>query len=103
AGTRKRSSRGARRLVLVLVAVSVLGFLAPRLPGGNPSGPMTALAGVLATAITLALLRSAAPKALWRYHGAEHKAVTAHEAGFEPTDVDAAMFQPRVHPRCGTN
>ncbi|MGH2443010.1 MAG: DUF1385 domain-containing protein [Chloroflexota bacterium] len=38
---------------------------------------------------------------LWRYHGAEHKAVNAAEAGLELTPANAARMS-RVHPRCGT-
>jgi uncharacterized protein YqhQ len=38
---------------------------------------------------------------LWRYHGAEHKAVNAAEAGRDLTPQNAAQMS-RVHPRCGT-
>ena len=38
---------------------------------------------------------------LWRYHGAEHKAVNTAEAGLELTP-DNARGMSRVHPRCGT-
>lgn len=38
---------------------------------------------------------------LWRYHGAEHKAVNAAEAGLELTPDNAGRMS-RVHPRCGT-
>jgi uncharacterized protein YqhQ len=38
---------------------------------------------------------------LWRYHGAEHKAVNAAEAGIDLTAQNAAGMS-RVHPRCGT-
>lgn len=38
---------------------------------------------------------------LWRYHGAEHKAVNAAEAGLELTPQNAGGMS-RVHPRCGT-
>jgi uncharacterized protein YqhQ len=40
-------------------------------------------------------------KELWRYHGAEHKAVNAAEAGLELTPQNAAEMS-RVHTRCGT-
>ncbi|MCL4424845.1 MAG: DUF1385 domain-containing protein [Firmicutes bacterium] len=36
------------------------------------------------------------------YHGAEHKAIYAYEAGAELT-VEAAIIKPRKHPRCGTS
>jgi uncharacterized protein YqhQ len=38
---------------------------------------------------------------LWRYHGAEHKAVNAAEAGLDLTARNASGMS-RVHPRCGT-
>jgi uncharacterized protein YqhQ len=38
---------------------------------------------------------------LWRYHGAEHKAVNAAEAGLDLTAHNAAGMS-RIHPRCGT-
>ena len=37
----------------------------------------------------------------WRYHGAEHKAVNAAEAGLE-LNPENAHGMSRVHPRCGT-
>lgn len=40
-------------------------------------------------------------KELWRYHGAEHKAVNAAEAGLALTASNAAGMS-RIHPRCGT-
>jgi uncharacterized protein YqhQ len=36
------------------------------------------------------------------YHGAEHKAIHAHEAG-APMDVDHVKVFSRLHPRCGTS
>lgn len=39
---------------------------------------------------------------LFRYHGAEHKAINTIEAHKELT-VDNAAAQTRLHPRCGTN
>jgi uncharacterized protein YqhQ len=38
---------------------------------------------------------------LWRYHGAEHKAVNTVESGLDLTPANAATMS-RVHPRCGT-
>lgn len=39
---------------------------------------------------------------VFAYHGAEHKAVNAHEAGV-PLDVPNVRAQSRFHPRCGTS
>jgi uncharacterized protein YqhQ len=36
------------------------------------------------------------------YHGAEHKAINAHEAGV-PLDVANVKKYSRLHPRCGTS
>ncbi len=52
---------------------------------------------------TIAAFRVMAPQVQWRYHGAEHKAVTAYERGLDLTDVDSVLDCPRVHARCGTN
>jgi len=51
----------------------------------------------------LLLFRLFSPAAQWRYHGAEHKAVTAHERGIALSDVDAVLACSRIHNRCGTN
>jgi uncharacterized protein YqhQ len=40
-------------------------------------------------------------KRLFQYHGAEHKAVSAYEAGKELTVANVRPFT-RLHPRCGT-
>lgn len=41
-------------------------------------------------------------KEVFRYHGAEHKAINVIEAK-EPLDISHSMGQTRLHPRCGTN
>jgi uncharacterized protein YqhQ len=41
-------------------------------------------------------------KRVLMYHGAEHKAIHAHEAG-APMDVEHAKKFSRLHPRCGTS
>jgi uncharacterized protein YqhQ len=52
---------------------------------------------------TIGAFRLLAPQVQWRYHGAEHKAVTAYERGLDLADVDSVLGCPRVHARCGTN
>ena len=37
-----------------------------------------------------------------KYHGAEHKAINAYEAG-SPLDVEHVKLYSRLHPRCGTS
>ncbi len=39
---------------------------------------------------------------VFQYHGAEHKAINALEAGL-PVTVETARQQTRLHPRCGTS
>jgi uncharacterized protein YqhQ len=41
-------------------------------------------------------------KRVLMYHGAEHKAIHAHEAG-APMDVEHVKIYSRLHPRCGTS
>jgi uncharacterized protein YqhQ len=41
-------------------------------------------------------------KRVLMYHGAEHKAINAHEAGV-PMDVEHVKQYSRLHPRCGTS
>ena len=39
---------------------------------------------------------------VFQYHGAEHKAINAYEAGW-PLEVAQVRRASRIHPRCGTN
>ena len=39
---------------------------------------------------------------VFKYHGAEHKAINAMEAD-QPLDLDSVQAQTRLHPRCGTS
>jgi uncharacterized protein YqhQ len=41
-------------------------------------------------------------KRIFMYHGAEHKAINAYEAGV-PMDVENVRRYSRLHPRCGTS
>jgi len=41
-------------------------------------------------------------KRILQYHGAEHKAINAHEAGVTLNAADVKKFS-RLHPRCGTS
>jgi uncharacterized protein YqhQ len=67
------------------------------------SGRLTPLVSLGLLAVALTVFRAAAPPRQWRYHGAEHKAVTAHERGIRLTNLEEVLACPRVHPRCGTN
>lgn len=39
---------------------------------------------------------------VFQYHGAEHKSIAAYERDIRPVDVELAVHQSRLHPRCGT-
>jgi hypothetical protein len=95
--------RARRRCLLVLVPLAVIGIASPDLGLGHSSLVSRFAAEIGALLGSLALLRVALPGSLWRFHGAEHKAVSAHEAHHDLGDVDAVMRATRVHNRCGTN
>lgn len=91
---------GDRKLLWALLGIEavVIGLGALL---GDVAAPWWA-AGIMSFS-TLVALRLATPAVLWRYHGAEHKAVAAHEAGLDLRDTEAVLRCSRVHNRCGTN
>ncbi len=106
-------SRGAKRgvparvrwsLPLFLTVPLAVDLLIGRLlPVTSDVWGLAAGRTLLAILLQLVALRLVLPAAMWRYHGAEHKAVAAHEAGVDVDDVDAVLGFSRVHTRCGTN
>jgi uncharacterized protein YqhQ len=62
--------------------------------------------GIVRTAIFLGYLmllsRLRDLRRVFEYHGAEHKTISAYEAGVDLTPANAARFS-RLHPRCGTS
>jgi uncharacterized protein YqhQ len=66
-------------------------------------GWQSGLTAVGLVAAQLVALRVVMPPSMWRFHGAEHKAVTAYERGLDLDDTDAVLAAPRIHDRCGTN
>lgn len=107
AGTGPGAARSRRlngRFVAALVAVEVAAVVvAWGLARFDLRGIAAVLAVVAPWAVTFAVLRVVSPPALWRYHGAEHKAVAAHEAGIDLADTASVLACDRVHDRCGTN
>ncbi len=99
-----RARRRNARFLWVLLEVEIVGLSFSFLVDGRT---LPLWAGTAATAgpwvMAFAVLRLLTPGSLWRYHGAEHKAVAAHEAGVAMDDVQAVLAAPRVHDRCGTN
>jgi hypothetical protein len=63
----------------------------------------TVLLTILPWIAVLGVMRLATAPSLWRFHGAEHKAVSAHEQSIDLADTGAVLACPRVHNRCGTN
>lgn len=53
-------------------------------------------------AYILLISRMSGIRAVFQYHGAEHKAINALEAGV-PLTQENAMSSSRIHPRCGTS
>jgi len=108
AGPEARQSvrRLNRRFLAVLVGLEAGAYLLSR-QFGDFTVAGRGLLGVVYTVVpwmvTLAALRLFTPQSLWRYHGSEHKAVSAHEAGVDLADTVAVLRADRVHNRCGTN
>lgn len=117
----KQSSRGAAAdvaigMTLVLsLALGVLLFVA--LPtaltqivqgavGASSSFSRNALDGGIRIAIfvlyVLAITQMGNIRRVFQYHGAEHKAINAFEAGDE-LNLETALSHSRIHPRCGTS
>lgn len=95
-----------RRFLIVLAGLEAAAFGMAKVFGdvpGSDHGWTAAVLTVVPWIVTLAVLRLATPSSLWRYHGAEHKAVAAHEAGVDLGDTDEVLKASRVHNRCGTN
>jgi uncharacterized protein YqhQ len=63
----------------------------------------TGLVTLLPWITVLGVMRLATAPSLWRFHGAEHKAVAALEQSIVLDDTRAVLACPRVHNRCGTN
>jgi uncharacterized protein YqhQ len=103
--TRRRDAAARRRFLIVFVVLLAVGSVVPTLLGGEGGRSLlwTTAFHTVGLAATLALLRLSAPASVWRYHGAEHKAVAAHERGVALRDTQAVLACPRVHDRCGTN
>jgi uncharacterized protein YqhQ len=92
-------------LVLAILLFSLLPFFLTNLFGIG--GVVFNVAeGVIRLAILLLYLASIASvgefKRVFQYHGAEHTAINAYEAGVELNVSNAKEFS-RFHPRCGTS
>ena len=91
-------------LPLFLVAPLALNALLSQALGTTTVwGWQSGMTAILMVGCQLAALRVVMPGSMWRFHGAEHKAVAAYEQGADLDDLDAVLAASRVHDRCGTN
>ena len=107
-GGGSRRSRSGRRipwpLLRGLALAQAAAVVANALIARARLGPgWTAPVAVAVVVVAIAVFRVATPSVQWRFHGAEHKAVAAHERGIDLAELDAVLMCSRVHPRCGTN
>lgn len=91
-------------LPLFLVAPLLLNWgLSEAIGAQTVWGWQSGVTAIALVAAQLVALRVVMPPAMWRFHGAEHKAVAAYEQGVDLNDLDAVLRASRVHDRCGTN
>lgn len=114
----KKLGKGADKVMMgfaavIAVALSLLLFvLLPNLPAralraaGWPLVSVNLVSGLIRILILMAYLYLVGlmpdMRRTFQYHGAEHKAVYAHEAGLPLTPQNAQRFT-TLHPRCGTS
>ena len=89
--------------LLLFLGIPLL--LARAVHGGARSVGQILIEGVIRALVLLTYLfligRVGNVKRVFAYHGAEHKAINALEAGL-PSDVASVRVSSRLHPRCGT-
>jgi uncharacterized protein YqhQ len=98
-GSGLRTRRDNVRLLVALGSTFLVGWALDRVWPGAPDWA----AAYILTIATLVVVRVLMPAAMWRYHGAEHKAITAFERYGRPATAAEAMPLTRIHDRCGTN
>ncbi|HVF05591.1 MAG TPA: DUF1385 domain-containing protein [Frankiaceae bacterium] len=104
-GRNRQLPRRVRWALPLFVAAPLLLNAAISRALGAPTvwGWQSGLTAVLLVGVQLVALRVVMPPSMWRFHGAEHKAVAAYEQGLDLDDLDAVLRTSRVHDRCGTN
>jgi uncharacterized protein YqhQ len=96
--------RGARLLVFLLLAAACdmgLGLVVSLVVPSLLAADLVML--VLVFGLALMAMRLGLGNRVWRYHGAEHKAVNAYEGGADLDDLNEVARYSRIHDRCGTN
>lgn len=100
---------GWRRIARLLVCIAIwlaadfgLSLLLPHLFPGRYTTQQVVL-GVADFVLAVLALHQGLGRQVWRYHGAEHKAVNAYEAGADLGDLRSVATFSRIHDRCGSN
>jgi uncharacterized protein YqhQ len=97
----RRTGRLLLWLALLVAASAGLSFVIQALVHQQLlAGVVLQVFGLL---LALAVLQLGMGGEVWRYHGAEHKAVNAYEGGADLDDAAAVGAFSRIHDRCGTN
>ena len=101
---RNGARRGIRFLAFLVAALvldlglgMVIPYVIPNLPAAN------IVTASVVFGLGIGAMRLGLGRAVWRYHGAEHKAVNAYEGGADLRDLEQVARYSRVHDRCGTN
>ena len=104
-GRNKNLPRRVRWALPLFVAAPLLlnTLLSKALGASTVWGWQSGVTAIVLVAMQLVALRVVMPPSMWRYHGAEHKAVAAYEQGIDLDDIDAVLGASRIHDRCGTN
>jgi uncharacterized protein YqhQ len=98
---RRRTTRLLVCLVVcILASVALSSAIHALVPNEMLGGVLLQALGIL---LALAVLQVGMGAEVWRYHGAEHKAVNAYEARADLRDTAAVQTFSRIHDRCGTN
>jgi uncharacterized protein YqhQ len=106
-GWKPKKARGLPLpLLAAIVGVGILSSLINGICAGMPSVWHAAGSSLLQLALFFGLvgLTRAVPRfgRIWRFHGGEHQAIAAYEAGLDLT-VENTSSRTLYHPRCGTN
>jgi uncharacterized protein YqhQ len=97
----RRSARFVAFLAAALACDWVLSMFVPVLI--HDAFLADVLVALVAFAMGILAMRLGLGNSVWRYHGAEHKAVNAYEGGADLRDLGEVARYSRVHDRCGTN
>jgi uncharacterized protein YqhQ len=101
-GNGKISGRMMAVVLTIAVLSTAINYVLSRLPTTWHAVSSSLLQ--LALFFGLIALTRAVPQfgRIWRFHGGEHQAIAAYEAGMDLT-VENAQTRSLYHPRCGTN